>query len=700
MEQVNAGLWHGNGMVFTCWFWYANDVSKHTTGEAEGSMGSLAAERLVTIRKAREELLTTGIIPTGVVSETIIRSWQRSAERGIGIERGETRCTPRFDLMRRRELNTTLLTRSHPVMESLYHEIAGTSSMVLLADCDGVVLHSIGDPDFVEQAQKVYLKPGGIWSEGVNGTNAIGTAIEEQMSVQVHSSEHFIDKNRFLSCSATPIFNPKGGILGALDVSGDYRVHQQHTMALVRLSAQMIENQMFAPEFPDDIIISFHVRQEFIGSLYEGIAVFSPDGHLVAANRSALLQLGLDRFRMMGQTFASLFRLTLPTLLEQSRFVPQPVLKLPLLSGAEVFGRVWPGASISPVTFLPIHSPVAEKAGPRSTAKPEGVSLEELELGDRKMQTLITKALRVLEHDIPIMIEGESGTGKELLARALHMAGPRRDGPFVPVNCAAIPEGLIESELFGYHEGAFTGARRKGHVGKISEADQGTLFLDEIGEMPLQFQARLLRVLQDRMVTPLGGTGSKRVDIAVICATNRRVRDAVTAGSFREDLYYRLNGLLLTLPGLREREDRVALAEKILSGLAGNERPITISREVLELFGRHPWPGNIRQMHNVLRTAVALIGDNCEIMIDDLSEEFLEQAGYCEGGSVETAAGGLGDALLADMETRLIFSTLDRTGGNIAAAARLMGIGRNTLYRKMRGMAGSEVVSPAAAIPE
>ena len=641
-------------------------------------MGSFTAEKLETVRNAREKFLSHGIIPAGVVANTIIRSWQRSAERGIGIERGETRCIPRHDLLQRRENNHALLIRSQPVLESLYHEIAGTSSMVLLADSDGVVLHSIGDPDFVEQAQKVFLKPGGIWSEGVNGTNAIGTALEEQMTVQVHSSEHFIDKNRFLSCSATPIFNPKGGILGALDVSGDYRVHQQHTTALVRLSAQMIENQMFAPEFPDDIIVSFHVRPEFIGSLYEGIAVFSPDGALVAANRSALLQLGLDRSRMMGQTFSSLFRLTLVKLLEQSRFVPHPVLQLPLLSGVEVFGRVWPGASVSPVTFLPINSRVASgvaSAGVKN--KPEGVPLEELALGDQKMQAIITKALKVMGHDIPIMIEGESGTGKELLARALHMAGPRKNGPFVPINCAAIPEGLIESELFGYQEGAFTGARRKGQVGKIREADKGTLFLDEIGEMPLQFQARLLRVLQDRTVTPLGGTGGHQVDLAVICATNRRVRDAVAAGSFREDLYYRLNGLLLTLPSLREREDKILLAVKILKSLCGPERDVTIHPDVLNIFRQHTWPGNIRQMHNVLKTAVALLGDRNEITVGELSEDFLEQAGAAYDGNSD-------GALLAGMEARLISATLDHTGGNIAAAARKMGIGRSTLYRKLR----------------
>ncbi|MFA7402563.1 MAG: sigma-54-dependent Fis family transcriptional regulator, partial [Pelobacteraceae bacterium] len=568
---------------------------------------------------------------------------------------------------------------------------AGTSSMVLLADSDGVVLHSIGDPDFVEQAQKVFLKPGGISSEAVNGTNAIGTALEEQMTIQVHSSEHFIDKNRFLSCSATPIFNPKGGILGALDVSGDYRVHQQHTTALVRLSAQMIENQMFAPQFPDDIIICFHLRPEFIGTLYEGIAVFSPDGHFIAANRCALLQLGLDRSRMLGQTFSSLFELSLAKLLEQTRFVPQPVLKLPLRSGAEVFGRVWAGTVISPVTFLPTSPKAAEivKSARRNPAS-EGVLLAELEHGDPTMQAVINKALRVIEHDIPIMIEGESGTGKELLARGLHQEGPRRSGPFVPINCASIPEGLFESELFGYQEGAFTGAKRKGNIGKIREADNGTLFLDEIGEMPLNLQARLLRVLQDRTVSPLGGGGSYQVNIAVICATNRRVRDAVAAGKFREDLYYRLNGLLLTVPSLRERHDRVQLSRSILSGLARENRQIGISAEVLRIFGIHPWPGNIRQMHNLLRTAVALLGERNEITVEDLPEDFLEQAECSEGADCSSLSSSTnGELLLADMEDRIISATLAQSGGNIAETARKLGISRNTLYRKLRGMNGN-----------
>ena len=652
-------------------------------------MKKSVTEGLDPIRNAREEFLAQGIIPTGIVNDTIIRSWQRSAERGIGMERGESRCTPRYDLMERRDKNNTLLLRSQPVMENLYHEICGTSSMVLLADSTGVILHSIGDPNFVDQAQKVYLKPGGIWSESVNGTNAVGTALEEQLPVQVHSSEHFIDKNRFLSCSATPIFDPRGAVLGALDVSGDYRSHQQHTLALVRLSAQIIENQMFAPYFPNDIVISFHLKPEFIGTLYEGIAVFTPQGDFIAANRCALLQFGLDRFRMAGHSFASLFRLGLPKLIEQIRFQHHPLLKLQLQSGADVFGRVWPGTAISPVTFLPIITPASKAKSSQPSAAEKLALLNELELGDSKMQTLITKALKVVGHDIPIMIEGESGTGKELLARALHLAGPRKNGPFVPVNCASIPEGLIESELFGYQEGAFTGAKRKGHIGKIREADKGTLFLDEIGEMPLQLQALLLRVLQDQMVSPLGGIGSVQVELSVICATNRRVRDAVTAGTFREDLYYRLNGLLLTLPRLREREDRVLLSRKILGDLVGADRPVTISPEVLTIFESHPWPGNIRQMHNVLRTAVALIGEGGEITLDELPDDFMEQAGHGIHGRKmrgEPLTISHDDTLLSDAEARHISSALKRNDGNIAATARTLGVGRSTLYRKLRGI--------------
>lgn len=649
-------------------------------------MGRYSTAGIDGVQKARMEFLARGVVPAGLVADNILRSWQRSADLGVAMERRDVSCAPRYELMRRRNKNHALLTRSIPIMDNLFHEISGTSSMVLLADNEGVILHSVGDPDFVEQARKVSLKPGGIWSEGMNGTNAIGTALEDQAPVLVHSTEHFMEVNRFLTCAAAPIFDPMGRTLGVLDVSGDSRTHQNHTMALVRLSAQMIENQMFLPEYPNEIIINFHLRPEFLGTHYEGIAVFSTDGRFLAANRSALLQLSLDRSRMASMEFSSIFAMSLGNLLEQARMVPQPVIKLPLQSGLELYGRVWPGGAVSSITFLPVSRGAVASNCTAAPERKEDIRLSDLELGDQKMKTLIDKAMRVLGHDIPILIEGESGTGKEQLARALHNAGRRGKGPFVPVNCASIPEGLIESELFGYQEGAFTGARRKGHMGKIREADGGTLFLDEIGEMPLHLQARLLRVLQDRNVSPLGSSASHKVDISVVCATNRRVRDAVASGSFREDLYYRLNGLLITLPSLRDRADRIALANGILGRLVGEGCRIGLSDEVVDIFESHPWPGNIRQMHNVLRTALALIGTSGLITAGDLPEDFIDQA--ADRGSLPEVVGAPavtdGEPLLTGMESRLIASTVERTGGNIAAAARILGISRNTLYRKLR----------------
>ncbi|WP_298273416.1 sigma-54-dependent Fis family transcriptional regulator [Geobacter sp.] len=626
-------------------------------------------------------------LPDGHLPEVISRSWQRCVDRRISAER-QTRDIPVVSagaLAGFRERGRRLILHAEPVMEQLHEQISGTSSVVVLTDTAGVVLHSVGDPDFVEKARQVTLRPGGIWSEEANGTNAIGTALVEQVPVSVHSTEHFIAVNQFLTCSAAPIFDPMGRMLGVLDVSSDSATYQRHTMALVRMSAQMIENQFFAHECNDEILIHFHLRPEFIGTLYEGIAVFSLDGRFVAANRSALLQLGLDRYDAEKRNIGSIFDLTLAGLFEQARSLPQPVIRLRLRNGVEVFGRVKFGSSVSPVTYLPIREPNA--TGRSSATEPLGGAMAALDLGDQAMGTAIRKASKIIGHDIPLMIEGESGSGKEMFARAFHADGPRSKGPFVALNCAAIPEGLIESELFGYRDGAFTGARRSGSIGKIQQADGGTLFLDEIGDMPLSLQARLLRVLQDRTVTPLGGTKPQPVDIKIICATNRKLRDEVAAGRFREDLYYRLNGLLLTLPPLRSRTDRIALAESILGTLSrGNER-VRFSPEVIDLFSRHAWPGNIRQMTNVIRTALALRDGDCEIRIEHLPEDFLEQAGGHRGEfhvSAELECRS-DSGRLEELEAAAIREVLRQCNGNVSAAARKLGVSRSTLYRKSKG---------------
>jgi transcriptional regulator with PAS, ATPase and Fis domain len=261
--------------------------------------------------------------------------------------------------------------------------------------------------------------------------------------------------------------------------------------------------------------------------------------------------------------------------------------------------------------------------------------LHYLKTGDPQIEAMVCKVQRVLNRDIPLLILGETGTGKELLARAVHQDSNRARQPFVAVNCASIPESLIEAELFGYEDGAFTGARRKGATGRIVQAHGGTLFLDEIGDMPLALQARLLRVLQERCVTPLGSLKSIAVDIAVVGATHRNLRAMIDAGAFREDLYYRLNGLVVRLPALRERSDLAAVARRILLAECP-QGTLEISPAVMALFARYAWPGNIRQLANVLRTAVVMATGERQITEQHLSDDFLEDV--CRAPSSSTAA--------------------------------------------------------------
>jgi transcriptional regulator with PAS, ATPase and Fis domain len=305
------------------------------------------------------------------------------------------------------------------------------------------------------------------------------------------------------------------------------------------------------------------------------------------------------------------------------------------------------------------------------------------------MAQAIAKVSKVLAHAIPILVTGETGTGKELLAQAIHRDSPRAAAPFVAVNCAAIPETLIESELFGYEEGAFTGARKHGKTGRILQANGGTLFLDEIGDMPLHLQGHLLRVLQERVVTPLGSDKSIPVNVAVICATNRKLRDMIADGSFREDLYYRLNGLVVKLPALRERTDLEAVVAHILRAESPKQR-VSVAPHVMHLFRQYAWPGNFRQLANLLRTALILAGDmhktTCEILQEHLPDDFLEDIVPTDEARVVETAESLPQAgqKLEDLNLSVIQQTLEAHHGNVSATARVLGVSRNTIYRKIQ----------------
>jgi len=668
------------------------------------------------IQQASVLRLNPGAPSADLLSTVIEMSWERCHLYGLDQgQHGELDVIERSRLADQMEKNHHLLVHAQPVMDVLSEQIVDTQNVVVLSDDTGYILHSCGDPEFLTQAEKVALAPGAEWSEARRGTNAIGTALAIGAPVVVHGDQHFLRTNHLLTCAAAPISDPFGRLTGILDLTGEQRSSNRHAMALVRMSAQMIEKRMFSSTFSKVLILRFHARSEFVGTLCEGMAAFNEEGALLSANRNACLQLGQDLDQMRGASFASLFGQPISRLFDHLLVRPQEPIVLALNSGFRVHGHA---------DFRPLHLrrhfrhvTQSEPVAPRQSAKTASdcgltvaaalCPLERLRTGDATMNMVVEKVKKVLGRDIPILIMGETGTGKELLANAIHRAGPRAAKPFVAVNCAAIPEGLIESELFGYEEGAFTGARRKGSIGRIVQANGGTLFLDEIGDMPASLQSRLLRVLQERVVVPLGSVKSYPVDIAVLCATHHQIRELISAGRFREDLYFRINGLSVRLPPLRARTDFDALVNALLRELGGDHAP-TLDTEVRELFLRHRWPGNLRQLSYVLRSALVMAEGESAILREHLPDDFVEDV---EQGLVpinmsdnvavpkatflgEPPAPNLAPPLedsaeplsgrLRDLALQAIRDAIARSGGNISAAARELGVSRSTVYRKLQ----------------
>lgn len=649
------------------------------------------------LESLRRRYLERGDLPEGGLSASVLRSWERCQRLGLEIgERGRPANTTRADLMLARERNLTLLNHAGGVMEHLYEQIRASGSMVLLADASGLILHGIGDPSFVDRASRVALQPGASWSECQRGTNAIGATLIERAPVEIFGAEHYLECNGVLTCSAAPIFDPKGVLLGALDISGDHRKPQPHTLGLARMGVRLVERRMFESEHARHALFAFHNRPEGVGGLQEGLLAVDADGEIVAADRQACMLLGIEdrRIGRLG-AFGNLFRSGFGTVISRAGRDPAALMELELRDGARMFARV----RVSPAWSANAHAAssararVAQGQDPSRSAR-QRITLETLATGDAGLQFTLDRCAKVIGRKIPVLIQGESGSGKELLARACHNSGPRADGPFVAVNCAAIPEHLIESELFGYVGGAFTGARKEGAIGRIQQADGGTLFLDEIGDMPLAMQARLLRVLQERCVQPVGGSEPVPVDIALLCATHRNLGDLARAGQFREDLYYRVNGLTAMLPPLRERTDLHQIVRRLIDGSSNHPEPraITVDPSAMRLLEAYAWPGNIRQLQNVLEVALALLDAHEErILPEHLPEEVqgaspvtrVAAAAPASASSMPPATLPLRGRRPKDIDDAMIREALERFEGNLSAAARHLGVARNTLYRRM-----------------
>jgi transcriptional regulator of acetoin/glycerol metabolism len=543
-------------------------------------------------------------------------------------------------------------------MNSLHQQVGRDGHVVLLTDARGVAIDSVFNDAEQAEFQRSGLWLGSVWSEETEGTNGVGTCLVERRHVTIRRDEHFRGKHVGLTCSASPIFDSKGELLAVLNLSSvrPETSLQQHyqAMALTNLSARLIESCFFLGDDPHRYLLRFHPQAGFVGLLGEGLLSFDEQARICSVNQAALDLLGISREQWVGQPLASLLETPIEQVLSQASAQPSVCWPMRLQDGRLFYGQLR-----APLRTAPLVIPAAPKVNDLRVC-----------LEDPRLQRGFARALRVLERDVPVFLQGETGTGKEAFAAALHRASARANQPFVAINCAAIPESLIESELFGYRGGSFTGARKDGMVGKLEQADGGILFLDEIADMPLALQTRLLRVLEERQVVPLGGASARPLDVRLISASHQDLQACVADGRFREDLFYRVGGFAVQLPPLRERSDKGSLLDLLLREEAKGAQ-VQLEPGVRERLLTHPWPGNVRQLRTCLRTLVALAWEG-RISLDDVEELLPTQP-------IDSPENPLH---LSEKQTLL--SLIEAEHWHIARVADRLGISRNTLYRKLR----------------
>jgi sigma-54 dependent transcriptional regulator, acetoin dehydrogenase operon transcriptional activator AcoR len=637
----------------------------------------------------------------GLAADVVAQSWRRCVNdyRLHPDKPQDPLVVARAELEERRERHADVIACARYEMTTLFQQLADMEAAVVLTDTDGVILHMVSSPEFAAEVAPLGMRVGGTWSEDAAGTNGMGTCLAAAVPVSVRRDDHFFSQFTQLTCSAVPVYDPSGEITAVLDVSSRSSLMQQHLLVLLGMTAKMIENRLIDKRFRNAHPLHFHSRPEFVYTLHEGKLAVGQDGRILAANRSALFQLGLTSMdEVRARRIEDLFQTSLEDILQRSTSSSfHPVVTYRANAALRFFAVMrQPAHEAQSPTASKSHAAVGDGSKALSPNPPAtAVTPNEpapSTFKDPRLMAHLDTAKRVIAHRTPVLLCGETGTGKEVFARAVHHSSPHARGAFVAVNCASLPETLIESELFGYRAGAFTGAQRTGRRGKILQADGGTLFLDEIADMPLELQARLLRVLDERKVTPLGSEETHAVDFQLISASHQHLPELVQAGRFREDLYYRLAGIELLLPPLRERSDKHELIHAVVRDEGGNDTSLTA--DAMQLLLAHPWPGNIRQLRHVLRTAAAL-ADGKPFTRAHLPS--LVVASVASAARTAVTSNVAPPELFASEpqpatpklnplqanERQVVLQMLEQHRWNVSNVAKALDVSRNTLYRKL-----------------
>jgi transcriptional regulator of acetoin/glycerol metabolism len=670
------------------------------------------------------EFATHGVIQEDLVPPLLLQSWRRCAALELDCYGAVPDAGPVIDAV---PSSSAHLAFVRPVMEDLYQFAEGSACVVAFADANACILDLVGDSSLREAFAPLGVRHGAVWREEVQGTNALALALRESFPAHVSGMMHYRAALHQLYTSAAPVHDPLGQSIGVLAVIGPHDCSHPHTLGMVTAAAQAISNQFQMHVWLNNANNLLTELRTILQSLPEGILLLRRDGRISQMNAPAGTMLGLIPARVTGQRIQEV--IPLPPILTHALTTEQP------LSDEEVVfetrqGRVTclctlkvlPG-SLAPVTplthpattlepLLPATEPLAESSHEdgfmlllrslervqrlvhRMTGTRARLTFEHV-IGESPVLREALRLARLAAHsNSTVLLHGETGTGKEIFAQSIHTASARADGPFVAVNCAAIPRELITTELFGYEGGAFTGADRQGRPGKFEQAQGGTLFLDEIGDMPLELQTSLLRAIETRTIVRVGGQRSIHADVRIVAATHKQLREEVQRGTFRADLYYRLNVLTIHIPALRERAEDIPLLVRhfLLRQSRTLGRPLSITPEALAVLQRAPWSGNVRELENLLERISYLLPNNT-IGLSDLPPELLPVP-YTPTAATEEALSLSPIHALTEKhsilkeqstlsEVRAILEAYNTSNGHLSQAAASLGISRTTLWRKM-----------------
>ncbi|MEI8216519.1 MAG: sigma-54-dependent Fis family transcriptional regulator [Eubacteriales bacterium] len=631
---------------------------------------------LLAFENAWVDFIKSGQVNSDIIEMEVAESWKRCRNFGLDpldIKKQELISESKLESLK--SDNKSFINVALPFMKMLFKLVENSGFRVDLCDRHCNVLITMGDAETLELSQKTNSLPGSNQSEEVMGTTATGMAKINKHPIQIAGAEHYRQILHRWTCSAAPILDSNNNLLGIINISGRYELTHEHTLGMIAATAKAIENEIRIQRINNVLIENNSHLAATLSAVTDGV-VYVKNGIIAQINKAMAEILGEKDNEVIGKILWDAIKTT-PGIEEAlNRIKVDKYVEVSVKQKNKIqhclLSLEYIDESQSSYVLIFTRTEEIRMLARKINKYTAFFTFNQIIGNSNKIKEAISLAQKASNYNFKVLIEGESGTGKEMFAQAIHNESLRKNKPFIAVDCGAIPHALIESEMFGYEEGAFTGARRDGKLGKFELANGGTIFLDEIGNMPMEMQAKMLRVLQEEKITRIGGTTPIPIDVRVLTATNCNLEDEVKRGNFREDLYYRLNVIYIKLPALRERrEDIPLLVEHFIKEFNTKK---SIDKKVMALLEYYDWPGNIRQLHNAVERAIMMSEDN-KIKREDFPSDIVQM------NNVNGKLGEGNTELSLDETVKShINKVLRQTDGNVSEAARILKINRTTIY--------------------